>query len=70
MGHPDPLVETASLASVPLPPADFDHSLGDCIAERLLSEAQLETVIYANRKFEGPTLADGACAERLRCLSE
>ncbi|PSC70731.1 strawberry notch [Micractinium conductrix] len=52
MGHPDPLVETASLASVPLPEAIFQHSLDDCVEGRLLSDAQLETVIYANQKFQ------------------
>ncbi|KAL4451948.1 hypothetical protein ABPG75_007610 [Micractinium tetrahymenae] len=51
MGHPDPLVETASLASVPLPPATFRPSLDDCVEEKLLSDAQLETVMYANMKF-------------------
>ena len=43
----DPLVETASLASVPLPPIDpgFRHALGECVERRLLSDAQLETVV-------------------------
>ncbi|EFN55772.1 hypothetical protein CHLNCDRAFT_51983 [Chlorella variabilis] len=59
MGHPDALVETASLASVPLPAPSFQHSLHDCVAERLLSDAQLETIVYANMKFNGPRLPDG-----------
>lgn len=41
----DPLVETASLASVPLPAPTFRHALDDCVAQRLLSDAQLETVV-------------------------
>ncbi len=41
----DPLVETASLASVPLPAPTFEHNLHDCVAERLLSDAQLETIV-------------------------
>jgi hypothetical protein len=57
--HPDPLVETASLASVPLPPATFQHSLHDIVNARLLSDAQLETVIYASQKFHGSRLPDG-----------
>ena len=60
--HPspaDPLVETASLASVPLPPPSFPHSLHDCVAGKLLSDAQLETVVYAGMKFGGPKLPDG-----------
>lgn len=59
--HPptDPLVETASLASVPLPPPSFNHSLHDCVEGRLLSDAQLETIVYANMKFSGPRLQTG-----------
>ena len=41
----DPLVETASLASIPLPALTFRHSLHDCVAQRLLSDAQLETIV-------------------------
>jgi hypothetical protein len=40
----DPLVETASLASIPLPPPTFTpDSLKECIERKLLSDAQLET---------------------------
>ncbi|GAB4819275.1 hypothetical protein N2152v2_006321 [Parachlorella kessleri] len=60
MGHPDPLVETASLASIPLPPPSYEPtSLLECIHKKLLSDAQLESVIYANMKFTGPRLPSG-----------
>ncbi len=55
----DPLVETASLASVSLPPPCFRHGLQDCVHARLLSDAQLETVVYANMRFKGRRLPDG-----------
>ncbi len=41
----DPLVETASLASIPLPALTFQHALRDCVEQRLLSDAQLETIV-------------------------
>ena len=62
MGHPDPLVETASLAAVALPPPRFRHALGDLVAARALSDAQLETVVYASMRFEGARLPDGSRA--------
>ncbi|KAI7841339.1 hypothetical protein COHA_004957 [Chlorella ohadii] len=55
--HPDPLVESASLASVPKPQPTFQHAIAEAI-----SDAQLESVIYANLKFHGPRLANGARA--------
>ena len=66
-GHPDPLVETASLRSVPLPKPNFVHGLEDDIKLGRLSDAQVETVIYANMRFvlserprPGFFLGDGA----------
>lgn len=65
--HPDPLVETASLRSVQLPPLAFDHCLDEEVAAGVLSDAQLETVVYANMRFKinsrprpGFFLGDGA----------
>ena len=65
--HPDPLVETASLRSVQLPPINFDHCLAEEIEKGVLSDAQLETVVYANMRFNstvrprpGFFLGDGA----------
>ena len=50
--HPDQIVETASLASVKLPPPTYDHHLPqELVSEGLLSTAQLETVVYANMRF-------------------
>lgn len=57
--HPDPLVETASLSSVPLPEITFEHSLDDLVFNGTLSEAQLESVVYASQKFHGPKLPSG-----------
>lgn len=38
---PDPLVETASLASIKLPKPTFKHALNDCVKNHLLSDAQV-----------------------------
>ena len=65
--HPDALVETASLRSVPMPPLKFEHCLQKEVDSGVLSDAQLETVIYANMRFNQPDrprmgffLGDGA----------
>ena len=61
--HPDPLEETASLGSVKLP--DLDSSkhylkrLEDDIKEKRLSDAQVESIVYAWANFMGPALPDG-----------
>jgi len=51
--HPDPVVETASLASVE--PADVWYKMSipeDCIAKRKLSALQLESIVYASQQHE------------------
>jgi len=65
--HPDPLVETASLRSVPMPALGFNHCLKEEVEAGIISDAQLETVIYANMRFNQPErprmgffLGDGA----------
>lgn len=58
------LVETASLASIPLPPVEVEHNLHELVEAGGLSDAQLETVVYATAKFRGPRLASG---ERAGC---
>lgn len=35
-------------------------ALQDCVREGELSALQLETIVYANQRFNGPTLPDGA----------
>ena len=50
--HPDPIVETASLASVDLPPPTYQHKLGSVANEGIISDAQLETIVYANMRFQ------------------
>ena len=57
--HPDPVVETASLASVEPPEVWYNTSLPeDIIEERKLSALQLEAVVYAAQQHE-QMLADG-----------
>ncbi len=67
--HPDPLVESSSLAAVDAPdityniglPGEVRHcparanllSLSQIIAGGLLSSAQLETVAYSSQMFQG-----------------
>ncbi|KAK9808500.1 hypothetical protein WJX73_001795 [Symbiochloris irregularis] len=50
--HPDPIVETASLASIEPPVPKYKHHLQDIVTQNLISAAQLETIIYANDRFE------------------
>ncbi|KAH7622457.1 putative Protein FORGETTER 1 [Nannochloris sp. 'desiccata'] len=59
--HPDPLVETASLASVQLPDLKIDaekdfKTLEDDVNLYRLSDAQMESIVYAWTKFEGKRL--------------
>lgn len=60
--HPDPLVESASLGSVPLPKPDtsgIKQVVIDDVEEGLLSDAQFESVVYATMKFNSPPLVGG-----------
>jgi len=51
--HPDPIVETASLASVLPPSCYYKLALGDdIIKDGLLSALQLESVVYASQQHE------------------
>lgn len=50
--HPDKLVETTSLAGVRLPDPNYQHSLQEEIDAGVLSDAQIEAVVYANMVFE------------------
>ena len=51
--HPDPVVETASLASVEPPDVTYKLSLPyDVIEERKLSALQLEAITYACQQHE------------------
>ncbi|KAK9862957.1 hypothetical protein WJX84_010635 [Apatococcus fuscideae] len=49
--HPDAIVETGSLGSVEPPNPTYDHHLQDIVDAGLISDAQLETVVYANMRF-------------------
>ena len=60
--HPDPLVESASLGSVPLPKPDtsgIKQVVIDDVEDGSLSDAQFESVVYATMKFNSPPLAGG-----------
>jgi hypothetical protein len=51
--HPDPVVETASLASVLPPEVTYDLTLpSQIIKQGLLSALQLEAVVYACQQHE------------------
>ncbi|PXW68215.1 methyltransferase family protein [Blastomonas natatoria] len=48
--HPTPLVESVAMGSIPAPVPDYVPALQDrVLQESLLSEAQIETVIYAGK---------------------
>ncbi|WP_063612712.1 strawberry notch-like NTP hydrolase domain-containing protein [Aurantiacibacter atlanticus] len=50
--HPTPLVESVAMGSIPAPVPDYIPRLHDCILnEAHLSEAQLETIIYAGNAW-------------------
>lgn len=52
--HPTPLVQSASMASVAPPkPAYFPHLPEHLLADGVLSDAQLESVIYAGEAHSG-----------------
>ncbi|XP_023339743.1 protein strawberry notch homolog 1 isoform X2 [Eurytemora carolleeae] len=62
LDHPDPVVETASLASVE--PADVWYTMSipeECIQNRKLSALQLESIVYASQQHE-QFLPDGTRA--------
>ena len=43
--HPDPIVETASLARSDPPRVSYQHSLGDPVRRGALSSLQLESIV-------------------------
>jgi hypothetical protein len=52
MPHPDAIVETSSLSSIFPPDITYKHHLQDCAEKKLLSDAQLETIVYAMMRFD------------------
>lgn len=59
--HPDPIVETASLAGVTPPDLSYNHHLDEDVRAGRISSAQLETVMYAMMRFRGSEkLPDGS----------
>lgn len=59
--HPDPVVETASLAAVEPPDITYQLHLDDLVNGKLLSGLQLESVVYASQRHE-QHLPDGSRA--------
>ncbi len=53
-------METACLANVQPPAPTYRHHVRSCVEKSQLSSAQIETIIYANQRFELPPLPDGA----------
>ncbi|KAK9811987.1 hypothetical protein WJX73_006484 [Symbiochloris irregularis] len=51
--HPDPVVETASLAAVEPPDVTYTLHIDDVIEAGLLSGLQLESIVYACQRHEG-----------------
>ena len=60
--HPDPILETQTLAAMCPPKPTYQHHLGAAVASGALSSLQLESIVYACQRFEGPRLADGSRA--------
>ena len=60
--HIDVIVETSSLAGVSPPSPSYRHHLADIVAAGQLSNAQIEVVIYAQMRFNGPRLPTGCRA--------
>jgi hypothetical protein len=56
--HPDPIVETTTLARTDPPDPTYTHHLQDAVSQGSLSSLQIETVIYACQRH-GVTLDTG-----------
>ncbi|KAM4807867.1 protein strawberry notch homolog 2 [Rhinophrynus dorsalis] len=77
--HPDRVVETSTLSSVPPPDITYSLSLSSCITDRaLLSALQLEAIVYACQQHEvilpsgqraGFLIGDGAGVGKGRTVS-
>ncbi len=71
--HPDPVVETSSLASVELPDITYQLTIpNEKIQSNTLSALQLETMVYASQRHN-TFLSDGTRAGFLigrKCFSE
>lgn len=59
--HPDPVVETASLAAVEPPDITYELHLDDLVQGKVLSGLQLESIVYACQRHQ-QLLPDGTRA--------
>lgn len=50
--HPDPVVETASLAAVEPPDITYQLHLDDLIRDKVLSGLQLESIVYTCQRHD------------------
>ena len=76
--HPDPVVETASLAAVEPPDITYQLHLDDLIQDKVLSGLQLESIVYACQRHEqllpddsraGMFIGDGAGVGKGRTIA-
>ena len=76
--HPDPVVETASLAAVEPPDITYHLHLDDLIQDKVLSGLQLESIVYACQRHEqllpdnsraGMFIGDGAGVGKGRTIA-
>ena len=76
--HPDPVVETASLAAVEPPDITYLLHLDDLIQDKVLSGLQLESIVYACQRHEqllpddsraGMFIGDGAGVGKGRTIA-
>lgn len=76
--HPDPVVETASLAAVEPPDITYQLHLDDLIRGKVLSGLQLESIVYACQRHEqllpdnsraGMFIGDGAGVGKGRTIA-
>ena len=78
VAHPDPVVETASLAAVEPPDITYQLHLDDLIQDKVLSGLQLESIVYACQRHEqllpdnsraGMFIGDGAGVGKGRTIA-
>lgn len=65
--HPSPMVESSAMAAVLPPPATYEPTLSpDILTKGLMSDAQLESVVYAGQAHQDMLPGDAKVAARRR----